>query len=207
MPININGTTIQGGSNNFTVANASNQTFFSNFNARTIQEPSQIIEGTVLPNNSWRMSNVVRRGGTTYFTAAREMPNGGSSGYTRDIFTITPSHGWVFYHCKFRVYGIGYAGPANAEWLVDGTGGDYTGVIRNIRAPTGGVRIESPSLRVNTAQAGPSGAFYDGDSRVNQTIQMVMPTWTGSTVEVEWSSNFSLVSSITAQWQIQLQGD
>jgi hypothetical protein len=35
---------------------------------------------------------------------------------------------------------------------------------------------------------------------------MVMPSWTGTTVEVEWSSNFSLVSSITANWQILLQG-
>jgi hypothetical protein len=204
MPININGTTIQGGGN-FTVANSSNQTFFSNYNTQTLQEPSQIIEGTVLPNSAWRMSKVERRAGTIYYTAAREMDNGSSPGYTRDIFTITPSHGWVSYHCKFRIYGIGYAGPANAEWLVDGTGGDYTGVIKTIRGNSGGIQLQNPSLRVNQPQAGPNN-FYDGDSRVNQVIQMQMPSWTSSTVEVEWSSNFSLVSSITANWQILLQG-
>lgn len=205
MPININGTTIQGGSDTFTVANSSSQTFFSNYNARTIQEPSQIIEGTTLPNTAWRMSKVERRAGLIYYTAAREMAQASGPGYTRDIFTITPSHGWVSYHCKFRIYGIGYSGPANAEWLVDGTGGDYVGVIKTIRGNSGGTQLGSPSLRVNTPSAGPNN-YYDGDSRVTQTTQMVMPPWTGTTVEVEWSSNFSLVSSITANWQILLQG-
>lgn len=202
--IDLNSTTIQGGGN-FTVTNSSSQTFFSNYNSKTLSVPASYIEGTVAPNSAWRISKVVRRAGTTFYTAAREMSNGGSPGYTSDIFTITPSHGWVSYHVKFRIYGIGYSGPAHGEWILTGTGGDYTGVITAVRGNVGGVAMNSPSLRVNTPSAGPNN-YYDGDSRVTETVQMVMPAWNGSTIEVEWTDNFSLVSSITANWQILLTG-
>ena len=206
MAININGTTITGGGG-FSVTNSSSTQFFDNTSQTyTLSEGAQYIEGTPLFNSNWRMSKVERRAGRTFFTASRSFPNGGSPGFTRDIFVITPSHGWTSYSCKFKVYADGYSSAGYAEYLLDGTGGDYTGVIRTVRAGAGGVQPGAPTLRTNTPIAGPNN-YYDGDSQVLQTVQMTVPSWVGCKMEVEWTDNFSLVSSITANWQIQLKGD
>lgn len=206
MAININGLSIAG-DGGFSVTNSSSKAFFANTSQNyTLAESTQYIEGTNAPNANWRITKVERRAGRVFYTAARSMANGGSSGYTTDIFVITPSHGWVNYSVKFRVYNQGYQGPGYAEYLLDGTGGDYTGVLKTVRVSAGGLGLTSASLRTNTPQAGPNN-LYDGDSRVTETVQMSMPSWASSKVEVEWSNNFSLVSSITANWQIQLLGD
>lgn len=206
MALDINGLTVSGGGN-FTVTNSSSTNFFGSVNNQQLDERAVYYNGTTLANSAWKMTKSVRRGGTNYYTAARYMDNGGQPGYTRDLFVITPSHGWVNYHVQFRIYSFGYQGPGYAQYILDGTGGDYTGVIRTYISGVGGIQLTSPSLRTNTPQAGPNN-YYDGDSRVLETVQMSMPSWTGGLVEVEWSDNFNLVSSIQtpANWQIELKG-
>lgn len=204
MPIDINGTTLNGGSNTFSI-NGTGGTILNTTSNGDVYKSNWRTRG--IPSvNSWHKLDRVWRGTSyTYFSRYGKVFQSGGSANNFNIFRFTPSNGWTWYYMGLEVHNYAQNGTGYGRWIFPTTGGASPGYSVGISA-------------INTAQGGYQGGnapfissqtnnppFPDGGYWDTQ-IQLTVPAYSYVYViaEVDESAQ-TVVSSITGKWQVALQ--
>jgi hypothetical protein len=164
MPFDINGTTMSGGSNTFSVTTTDGGAILNTDAPGNVYAANWRKTGTTF-GNGWTKLDMTAKssGGYKNYSRFGKLFSSGASTTNFNIFQFTPSNGWTWYYMSMEAHNFAQNGTGYGKWIFPTNGGEgpgYAPGLSEVQAGQGGYQ-------------GSTAPTYSSDSLHSAVVELI----------------------------------